>query len=168
MRTPPIETTAQSDPILLARLHQACSEEPWDDGAMARLLGSPETIAYIAARGAEPCGLVLLRRAGKDCDILTIGVTPAMRGRGVGAALLGAAGKWGARIGARALVLEVATGNRPALRLYEKCGFEKCGRRPAYYPGACDGAPRRDALILQRPLVRRGLERPASAEGAWR
>ena len=157
MRTPPIEIpaeiTVQSDPVLLAGLHQACVEEPWDACAMARLLGLPQTTAYIAVRGAEPCGLVLLRRAGEDCEILTIGVTPAMRGQGIGAALLDAAGDWAWRIGARAVVLEVAGDNRPALRLYDKSGFEKCGRRPGYYPAVGDGRPRREALILRRPLV---------------
>lgn len=148
MSAPAFEITGQSDPILLAGLHQACTEGPWDASAMARLLGLPRTIAYIAARGAEPCGLVLLRRAGEDCEILTIGVAPAMRCQGIGAALLDTAGDWAWRGGARALVLEVAGDNRPALRLYDKSGFERCGRRPGYYPGA----PRRDALVLRREL----------------
>ena len=34
---PPIEITVQSDPALLASLHQACAEEPWDASAMARV-----------------------------------------------------------------------------------------------------------------------------------
>lgn len=145
----PIETIEQSDPNLLAGLHLAFAEEPWDASAMARLLGLPETIAYIAARAAEPCGLVLARRTGNDCEILTIGVTPPMRGMGIGTALLRAACEWGSGIGGHRMVLEVDGGNRPALRLYEKFGFENCGRRPAYYAGA----PRRDALILQMPLT---------------
>ncbi len=160
---PPIEITVQSDPALLASLHQACAEEPWDASAMARLLGLPETIAYIAARGAEPCGLVLFRRAGEDCEILTIGVAPAMRNQGLGAALLDAAGDWASCIGARRLVLEVAGDNRPALRLSDHSGFAQCGRRPGFYPGTNDGTPRRDALILQRPLGR-----PSAAGGLGR
>jgi len=158
MIAPAVGITAQTDSVLLAGLHQACVEEPWDAPAMARLLGLPETVAYIAVRGAEPCGLVLTRRAGEDCEILTVGVTPAMRNRGIGAALLGIAADWGSRIGARRLVLEVADDNRPALRLYEKCGFAKCGRRPGYYPRTRGGASRRDALILHRPLAGRGPE----------
>lgn len=144
----PIETIEQSDPGLLAGLHMAFAEEPWDASAMARLLGLPQTVAYIAARAAEPCGLVLARRTGDDCEILTIGVTKPMRGMGAGAALLRAACEWGSRIGGHRMVLEVDGGNRAALRLYDKFGFEKCGCRPAYYAGA----PRRDALILQKPL----------------
>lgn len=153
----PTEITMQTDPVLLAKLHEACTEEPWDASAMARLLGLPETVAFIAARGAEPCGLVLTRRAGEDCEILTIGVKPAMRIQGVGAGLLNTACDWGLRIGACRLVLEVAADNHPALRLYEKCGFEGCGHRPGYYPGLYAGIPKIDALILQKPLGRRRL-----------
>lgn len=153
----PAEITMQTDPILLASLHEACAEQPWNASAMARLLGLPESIAFIAARGAVPCGLVLIRRAGEDCEILTIAVTPAMRNQGVGAGLLDTACDWGLRIGACRVVLEVAGDNRPALRLYEKCGFERCGHRPGYYPGRYAGISKIDALILQRPLGRRRL-----------
>lgn len=148
VKRPPVEILAQTDPALLAGLHEICAEDPWDAPAMARLLGLPATAAFCAVREAEPCGLVLIRRAGEDCEILTIGVAPAMRNQGIGAALVEAACEWGARIGARRLVLEVAPDNLSALRLYDKTGFEKCGRRPGYYAGS----PRRDALILQRSL----------------
>ena len=144
----PADVVVQTDPVLLAELHKVCTDDPWDAPAMARLLGLPATAAFCAAHGAEPCGLVLVRRAGEDCEILTIGVVPRMRNQGIGGALLRAACVWGAGIGARRLVLEVAFDNRAALRLYDKSGFKKCGRRPGYYAGT----PRRDALILQRPL----------------
>lgn len=153
---PPTEISVQSDADLLARLHEACTGDGWDAPAMARLLGSPATIAFCAARGAEPCGLVLVRRTAEDCEILTIGVTPAMRNQGVGAALLDAACDWGSRIGARRVVLEVAGDNRAALRLYDNAGFGRCGRRRGYYAGGRGGGPRRDALILRRGLSRRG------------
>ncbi|MHA1538611.1 MAG: GNAT family N-acetyltransferase [Alphaproteobacteria bacterium] len=151
-----VEIAACCEPELLAGLHQASADEPWDAGAMARLLALAQTIGLVAARGETPCGLVLARITGEDCEILSIGVTKAMRRRGIGAALLDAAGDWAARLGARRLVLEVAGDNLPALRLYDGAGFEPCGRRPGYYPGSGEGAPRRDALILHKALAAPG------------
>lgn len=52
-------------------------------------------------------------------------VAPAARGRGVGAALLGAAEAHAREAGAVRLVLQTATDNRPAQRLYERRGWTR-------------------------------------------
>lgn len=72
-----------------------------------------------------------------DIPELTIGVAPALRGRGVGTALLAAVIAEAVSRGHDALSLSVEDGNR-ARALYERAGFTKVGR--------CDTS---DTLLLQ-------------------
>ena len=108
---------------------------------MAGLLAMPGCFAL-----AEAEGLVLARVAADEAELLTIGVLPQARRRGVGLALLRAAAGEAARLGAIRLFLEVATRNAPARALYAQAGLVEVGRRRRYYP---DGD---DALVLAMPL----------------
>jgi len=56
-------------------------------------------------------------------QIQGLAVDPAVRGRGIGTALLEAAVAEAARQGAHKLTLRVLASNAPARRLYEKAGF---------------------------------------------
>jgi len=51
--------------------------------------------------------------------------------------------------GTRTVFLEVDANNAPALRLYERAGFRRIGRREGYYPAGRGSA----ALILRRDLA---------------
>jgi putative acetyltransferase len=55
------------------------------------------------------------------------------RGHGVGRALLATAVEWARRSGVRKLELHVFPWNEPAIRLYERFGFEREGYRKAHY-----------------------------------
>ena len=59
--------------------------------------------------------------------IAGIAVQPAARGRGVAAALLAASEQYALSYGARKLSLRVLSTNQPAIRLYERLGFEREG-----------------------------------------
>ena len=127
---------------MLATLHAACfSREAWDEAAIAELLAMPGCFAM-----AEAEGLVLARVAADEAELLTIGVLPQARRRGIGLALLRAAAGEAARLGATRLFLEVATRNASARALYAQAGLVEVGRRRRYYP---DGD---DALVLAVPL----------------
>lgn len=56
--------------------------------------------------------------------IYTFAVLPEFFGKGIGAKLLEAAEKAAKENGIKALRLDVLSGNTPAIRLYEKCGFD--------------------------------------------
>ena len=60
-------------------------------------------------------------------------VADGARGQGVGSALLRAAVEWAAGAEIRKLELHVFPWNEPAVRLYEKFGFEREGYRKAHY-----------------------------------
>jgi RimJ/RimL family protein N-acetyltransferase len=55
------------------------------------------------------------------------------RGQGVGTALLQTAVEWAHEAGVRKLELHVFPWNEPALRMYEKFGFEREGYRKGHY-----------------------------------
>lgn len=130
----------------LAQLHAVCfPEAPWSRDALALLLGQPESIAFLAEREAGLVGFVLLRRAADEAEVLSLGVAPAERRRGLASRLLARGLAWlGPDV--RQLFLEVAAGNVAALALYRRLGFRDVGRRAKYY---ADGG---DALVLRRDL----------------
>lgn len=142
------------DADLLAALHEGCFRpdggEVWDRAAMAGLLGAPGCFAFIALEDdSDPVGLVMVRIAGAESEILTIGVLPDHRRAGHGRVLADAAADHAAGQGAEALFLEVAADNAAALALYEGCGFHPVGRRTGYYRR---GSKTVDAVLLRRAL----------------
>ena len=150
---PVIRAATEADNPALAALHSVGFEEHWSAGAMQDLQAMPGAFALIAEEDGAPRGFVLARSVAGEAEILSIGVHPVVRGRGLGRALLTAAAARAASMAATTLFLEVAVDNRPALGLYTALGFQQTGRRKGYYARA--GRPAADALILRvdLPLV---------------
>jgi len=107
--------------------------------------------AVVIADGGLAAGLILLRVAADESEIVDLGVVPARRRRGLGRALLWAAEAEAWHRGARRMALEVAIDNAAARTLYAAAGYATVGQRPAYYRRA-DGSCA-DALILARDLA---------------
>ena len=70
------------------------------------------------------CGLGVLQAG--YLGIFDIVIDPDYRGQGHGTRLMNALLAWGQGHGARTAYLQVMCNNEPALRLYEKLGFEEC------------------------------------------
>jgi ribosomal-protein-alanine N-acetyltransferase len=139
------------DAELLAALHAPCfPDEPWDGAGFARLLAIPGASCLLLEAEGAPRGLVLLRRAADEVEVVTLAVEASARRMGYGGRLLRAALAEAAAEGARRAYLEVAEDNAAARGLYAGLGFAVCGRRPAYYRRA--GGPARDAVVLAAPL----------------
>ena len=134
----------------LAILHRACfPDDPWEADALARIMALAGAFGWLAWEDEEPAGFILVRDLGNECEILSLGVTPRWRRRGVGQALLRACVAEAVSRGLPSVVLEVAVDNDPAIELYNTAGFGVVGRRARYYrrPGG-----RVDALILRLPV----------------
>ncbi len=140
-----------SDARLLASLHAECFAEAWSAESIAALLGTPGAFAVAAQDG-----FILMRVAGDESEVLTLGVTPAARRRGIASALVLEAAKYAAELGAERVFLEVNATNLPAIALYKRLGFAEVGRRKAYYLDT--HGQRDDALVLrvEIPLLRVG------------
>ncbi|MBI9114086.1 ribosomal protein S18-alanine N-acetyltransferase [Sanguibacter suaedae] len=70
---------------------------------------------------------------GDDAQVMTLGVAPGARRRGVGALMLRALVGRALALGARSVLLEVAVDNDAAVALYERSGFVRFGLRRRYY-----------------------------------
>lgn len=135
-----IEQVGLAHTRVLATLHAACLDDPWSAAAMADVLASPGAFACVAvpvnSSDAAPAGFALARLAADEAELLSLGVIPSARRRGIGQALLDDVIRSASRLKARALFLEVAESNDPARLLYAAKGFSAVGRRPDYYQRA--------------------------------
>ncbi|MEW4447564.1 ribosomal protein S18-alanine N-acetyltransferase [Qipengyuania sp. JC766] len=102
----------------------------------------------IPARG-EAVGFSLVRAVADEEELLLIAVDPAMRGRGLGRALIEDALQQARQRGSAKLFLEMRD-NNPAQSLYRNCQFEPIGRRREYY--RTRSGPKRDAITFARTI----------------
>ena len=110
------------------------------------LAGIPETRWYRAAVvDDEIVGYVGLAAVDGTGDVQTIAVRRDRQGTGIAGALLDALLTEAEVRGCSEVLLEVRADNAPAIRLYERRGFERIAERPRYYS---DGVT---ALIMRRP-----------------
>ena len=79
---------------------------------------------YLAEVDGQIVGKVHLQLLGGLGGIYGLGVLPEYRGKGLGRAILLESVRRLRAAGAEEVMLQVATGNQNALRLYESCGFE--------------------------------------------
>ena len=149
----------------LARLHRNCFEEAWSRADLAHLLAIPGGFGLIARvydgglaglDGMRGVGFALCRVVRDESELLSIGVMPAYRKRGVARALLRASMDRCLRNGADNMFLEVAVDNPAAQQLYDEAGFERVGSRPDYYQRA-DGS-RVTAYTMRSRLIATGAE----------
>lgn len=156
-----------ADCEILGFLHGSCfPHEPWGASAFAGLLVSPGMFALIAqsteraddqaAETGDPIGFVLGRAIAGEAEIVAIGVDPARRRKGAGAALLEGAIELARVAGAEAVFLEVAENNNQACQLYTQRGFIKIGRRANYYRQK-DAAIA--ALVMKLELFQSSIDR---------
>lgn len=147
MSAPPrIEAAGAEHAAILAELHRACLEDAWPEAAIGTLLGQPGIFASLASDDA-PAGFILWRLAADEAEILSLGVLPRARRAGFATSLLDTALMHACALGARAVFLEVAHDNAPALTFYRARGFAEVGRRTRYYRRA--GSNAADALVLK-------------------
>ena len=125
-------------------------EPPADRNHMRAVWLEDNTATVSATLDGEFAGFYYLRPnfSGRAADIANAGylVLRAMRGRGVGRALLEDSLERARELGFRAMMFNLVFERNPARRLWEAAGFEVIGR----IPGAIGGE--QDALIYWREL----------------
>ena len=73
-----------------------------------------------------------------EADILTVGVVPKHRGKGIAKALMGLITDWAKVQGSTAMMLEVKVNNAEAIGLYESLGYSKLNIRKDYFGTSLD------------------------------
>jgi [ribosomal protein S18]-alanine N-acetyltransferase len=146
-----LRSVSRADLEPLARLHLQCfAEDAWDAAALASILAMKGAEARLAEEGEQTLGLLFAVILGEEAEILTLGVGPWARRRGVARRLLDDLFARARALGARRVVLEVAADNSAALALYEAAGFRTVGLRHGYYQR--EGGPAVDAWLLRAAL----------------
>lgn len=146
-----IDLASDADREWCAELMAA--SEPWltlgrDLATCVARCRSPEFLALMARRAGARCGFLLLDPTGVAGSpyIATIATAAAVRGQGVGSALLEAAEGWFPE--ARHMFLCVSSFNTRARQLYERRGYAKVGEFPDYViAGASE-------ILMHKRLVR--------------
>ena len=137
----------------MASAHAQAFDSPWDEMDFEDLLDSPGIFGFVV-QSEDPAGVLICRAIGGEAEILTVGVAPWARRRGVGLALMTAAIGAARAAEAEAMFLEVDVGNRSAIALYERLGFVRSGLRRGYYDRGAAG--RADALVMRLDLTSAG------------
>ncbi len=155
------------DAEALTRLAEAVSAEPegWLISANGEWRSVGDERRYLKALRRYPNAAVLVaeRSDGEIIGRLSVArdthpasahvadvglmVAKDARGKGVGRALLAATVEWARDAGIRKLELHVFPWNEPAIRLYERFGFEREGYRRAHYRRSGDGVDV-DAVLM--------------------
>ena len=143
-----IEPAGAELAAVLAEIHARAFEEGWSAAEIAKLLESPAVFAMISA-APERRGFVMAWAAAGDAELITVAVVPEARRKGIGAALVEAAGAFARARGAATIHLEVAEDNAPARALYARLGYEEVGRRRGYYARPEGFA---DAIVMRLTL----------------
>ena len=125
--------TAADLPAMEVMEHELFGTGAWSVAMLAEELVGPGRW-YV---GVEVDGLLVgyagLWFDGDDAQIMTIGTATARQGHGLGRVMLDALVARARELGAASVLLEVRVDNVPALRLYERAGFDRLGRRRGYY-----------------------------------
>jgi ribosomal-protein-alanine N-acetyltransferase len=140
----------QAECEAMAAAHAAAfGEKAWRDDEFEDLLEGAGIYGFLAEDDG-PLGLILCRIAGDEVEILTLGVPPAARRRGVALALMLAGLETARKAGVAEAFLEVAVDNEAAIGLYALLGFRESGLRKAYYDLGPAGFM--DALVMRLDL----------------
>lgn len=128
-----------------AALERLCFSEPWSRDAFLQELQNPLAHFLVAERGGVLAGYAGMTWVLDEGYIDNIAVSPVHRRQGVGRALVGALDAFARGKRLSFLSLEVRVSNKPAVTLYQSCGFRSVGVRPNFY-----SCPSEDAYIMTK------------------
>ena len=138
-----IRPAQTGDTPAVKALEDECLSPAWSVKQLSDELSCEDTVFLVAESGGSVAGFLILRRAGGDAELFRIAVSPSLRRKGVGSALLSGAASISSELGLDRIFLEVRAGNAPAKGLYQKHGFSEAGIRKGYYD-----SPSEDAVIM--------------------
>ncbi len=136
----------------VAELHTLLFKRGWDEAECTSLLEQNGVFGFYARPTDKKNlhGFVLSRVVADEAEILSIGTDANLQNNGIGWRLMQAAIGEASQRGAEKMFLEVDETNIPAVRLYQKIGFQTVGKRKAYYDNG--GETRSNALVLELKL----------------
>ncbi|MCL2248306.1 MAG: ribosomal protein S18-alanine N-acetyltransferase [Oscillospiraceae bacterium] len=139
-----VPATTKNLPQILEIGKESISAD-WTLGFLLADINKEDTYIIAAMHGEEALGFAVFREVGDDGELLQIATHKDARCSGVGSVLLENVLQYAQRKSLHKVFLEVRKSNTPAIRLYEKFGFNEIRTRRAYYDN-----PIEDALVMER------------------
>jgi ribosomal-protein-alanine N-acetyltransferase len=136
-------------PVFVSLDKELFPYSPWSAAQYKEEFSSP-TRYFVVAIGAEQniIGYAgVFAPGGAEADVLTVGVVPTQRGKGIAKALMALITDWATQQGSIAMMLEVKVDNREAIGLYESLGYSKLNVRKDYFGAGLD------ALVMRLDLL---------------
>lgn len=124
-------------------IEEECFSSPWKRNDFIGMVEDVDKTYIAAVLDDEIIGGACLRNIAGDGEVTNVAIKKAHRGAGYSEKLINALIEKGKDMGCEAFTLEVRVSNIPAIRCYEKCGFESAGIRPNFYEH-----PKEDAMIM--------------------
>lgn len=141
-----IKKAELSDVLKIAEIERASIPQPWSEAAFASALADEKAVTFAAFCGGVLCGFITGVYLLDTADIYSVAVSSEYRKKGVGKLLLE---KFFSALPdeVKNVCLEVRESNIPAIKLYEKLGFERVGLRKNFYQ-----SPRENAILMTKNL----------------
>lgn len=128
-------------------LEKSCFSLPWSEAQCRTAFGQKAFAAFGLWQAEELFAYISLYHTPDEVEILNLAVSPEKRRQGHGRRILELLLQVVCKMGIPKVLLEVRRTNRPAIALYESCGFNRVGIRPHYYEDT-----KEDALIYLHQL----------------
>ena len=142
-----IRLISESDLDAILVIEQDCYPNPWSPRQFLQELQNPVASVLVCEIDNKIVGYICYWFIVGEMQILNLATSPQLRRRGVAAQLLESAFDHCSASGLSSVWLEVRSGNRAAIALYQRHGFNQSGIRQAYYR---DGE---DALVMVKTFT---------------
>ena len=127
-------------PVFVSLDKELFPYSPWSASQYREEFSSPTRHFVVAVDEAESiigyAGVFVPGQA--EADILTVGVVPNHRGKGIATALMALLTDWAKAQGSTAMMLEVKVDNSEAIGLYQSLGYSKLNIRKDYFGAGLD------------------------------
>ena len=134
------EANAFDLPVFVSLDKELFPYSPWSASQYREEFSSPTRHFVVAVDEAESIiGYAGVFAPGQaEADILTVGVVPNHRGKGIAKALMAILTDWAKAQGSTAMMLEVKVDNSEAIGLYQSLGYSKLNIRKDYFGAGLD------------------------------
>jgi [ribosomal protein S18]-alanine N-acetyltransferase len=119
-------------PIL--EIEKVTNTAPWSERSFRNEITNPHAIFLTAIHNGKVVGYGGVWMVVDEAHVTTVAIEESLRGQGAGKRLMVELLKRAKDKGMTCSTLEVRASNEPAIKLYEKLGYDSTARRKAYYP----------------------------------
>jgi len=135
-------------PVFVSLDKELFPYSPWSTSQYKEEFSSPTRHFVVAVDAAQNIvGYAgVFAPGGAEADVLTVGVIPTHRGKGIAKALMAMITDWAREQGSIAMMLEVKVDNTEAIGLYESLNYSKLNVRKDYFGAGLD------ALVMRLDL----------------